>query len=307
MVLQESGEHVLITAGEVHLQKCLRDLRESFAKIEINHSQPMVPFRETIIRSPVDDDKTGCVQLTLPNKYLIKLRTKALPKEVVSLLDGNANLIKKMYKSITKPQVSQFQEESLLHTEETEMKKLHDALDSAFESAGWDKVARQILAFGPRHNGPNILLNSSNTTLPNVWDPSKFIERTLLDFSNNAVNGFQLATLAGPLCEEPLMGVCFIIEDLTIAEGVNSEEPDDSETAQVLAGASGQVISMVKDGCRRAFQLHPQRLMAAMYQCSIQVSGDVVGKQTVISLLFFLFSQSNLDLVLVAVFSKLTM
>lgn len=26
--MQETGEHVIVTAGEVHLQKCLDDLRE---------------------------------------------------------------------------------------------------------------------------------------------------------------------------------------------------------------------------------------------------------------------------------------
>lgn len=37
-------------------------------------------------------------------------------------------------------------------------------------------------------------------------------------------------------------------------------------------------MSAVKEGCRRAFQSQPQRLMAAMYKCSLQVSGEVVGK-----------------------------
>ncbi len=28
VLVQESGEHVLVTAGEIHLQKCLEDLRD---------------------------------------------------------------------------------------------------------------------------------------------------------------------------------------------------------------------------------------------------------------------------------------
>lgn len=28
ILIQETGEHVLVTAGEVHLQRCLDDLRE---------------------------------------------------------------------------------------------------------------------------------------------------------------------------------------------------------------------------------------------------------------------------------------
>jgi hypothetical protein len=34
---------------------------------------------------------------------------------------------------------------------------------------------------------------------------------------------------------------------------------------------SGQIVSTVKDACRRAFQSRPQRLAAAMYTCDIQV------------------------------------
>ncbi|CAJ0929744.1 unnamed protein product [Ranitomeya imitator] len=55
VLIQETGEHVLITAGEVHLQRCLDDLRERFAKIEVSASAPIIPFRETIIRPPKVD------------------------------------------------------------------------------------------------------------------------------------------------------------------------------------------------------------------------------------------------------------
>lgn len=32
------------------------------------------------------------------------------------------------------------------------------------------------------------------------------------------INGFQLATFAGPLCEEPMMGVCFVVKKWEIYE-----------------------------------------------------------------------------------------
>lgn len=40
----------------------------------------------------------------------------------------------------------------------------------------------------------------------------------------------------------------------------------------------GQIMSAVKDGCRKAFQAQPQRLMAAMYSCDIVVDQKVLGK-----------------------------
>jgi len=41
---------------------------------------------------------------------------------------------------------------------------------------------------------------------------------------------------------------------------------------------SGQLISCVKEGCRKAFQAHPQRLMWPMYTCVIQATTEVLGE-----------------------------
>lgn len=41
---------------------------------------------------------------------------------------------------------------------------------------------------------------------------------------------------------------------------------------------SGQIMSAVKEGCRKAFQAQPQRLMAAMYTCSIQANAEILGE-----------------------------
>jgi hypothetical protein len=38
------------------------------------------------------------------------------------------------------------------------------------------------------------------------------------------------------------------------------------------------MMSAVKEGCRKAFQAQPQRLMAAMYTCNIQVNAEVLGE-----------------------------
>lgn len=53
---------------------------------------------------------------------------------------------------------------------------------------------------------------------------------------------------------------------------------------------SGQIMSAVKDGCRKAFQVQPQRLMAAMYSCSIQANAEILGNY-----LFILFKICIID------------
>jgi ribosome assembly protein 1 len=133
-----------------------------------------------------------------------------------------------------------------------------------------------------------VLINYSPIALPNPWKrnvPETIVERSTLDCLSSVINGFQLATLAGPLCEEPLFGVAFILEDLSIMLNhpsiplSNGDDNNDGSNLQQQYGSlTGQIMSVVKDGCRRAFMNQPQRLMAAMYTCSIQVSGEVVGK-----------------------------
>lgn len=49
-----------------------------------------------------------------------------------------------------------------------------------------------------------------------VWNPKDNLNHVLTKYENSFVNGFQIATVAGPLCEEPMMGVCFVIEDWTM-------------------------------------------------------------------------------------------
>ena len=41
---------------------------------------------------------------------------------------------------------------------------------------------------------------------------------------------------------------------------------------------SGQLISCIKDGCRKAFQTQSQRLVVAMYKCNIQATAEVLGR-----------------------------
>jgi ribosome assembly protein 1 len=45
---EASGEWLLGAAGEVHLETCLKDLRERFAGVELRVSPPLVSFKESV-------------------------------------------------------------------------------------------------------------------------------------------------------------------------------------------------------------------------------------------------------------------
>ena len=46
---QENGDVILATCGEVHLERCIRDLEDTLAKVKIIVSEPLVSFRESVI------------------------------------------------------------------------------------------------------------------------------------------------------------------------------------------------------------------------------------------------------------------
>ena len=54
-----------------------------------------------------------------------------------------------------------------------------------------------------------------------------------------------MSTSGGPLCEEPMMGVCFIVEEIKVKDGVEKleeikeDEPQQNEKSTVLGPLAG--------------------------------------------------------------------
>ena len=89
-------------------------------------------------------------------------------------------------------------------------KDFQTKLDEIFNDSPHEDLhqsANQILAFGPRKIGPNIFITKCEN------DNSDFKK-----YETSLENGFQLATLAGPLCDEPLMGCAFVLSDFKLDE-----------------------------------------------------------------------------------------
>lgn len=47
--IQPNGEHILGCIGELHLERCVKDLQDRFARIELKVSKPIAIFRETVV------------------------------------------------------------------------------------------------------------------------------------------------------------------------------------------------------------------------------------------------------------------
>lgn len=84
-IIEESGEHIIAGAGELHLEICLKDLEEDHAGIPIKVSEPVVSYRETVSA----ESDIMCLAKS-PNKHN-RLFMKAAP-----LPDGCAEAIDKV-------------------------------------------------------------------------------------------------------------------------------------------------------------------------------------------------------------------
>jgi len=56
--INSQGEYILSTCGEVHLERCVKDLQDDFAKgIKLHISDPIITFKETIVNQKLADKK----------------------------------------------------------------------------------------------------------------------------------------------------------------------------------------------------------------------------------------------------------
>merc|ERR1712025_811318 len=70
---EESGEHIVAGAGELHLEICLKDLEEDHAGIPLKKSDPVVSYREAVS----EESSIMCLSKS-PNKHN-RLFMKAVP------------------------------------------------------------------------------------------------------------------------------------------------------------------------------------------------------------------------------------
>ena len=103
----DGGETLLGVAGEVHLERCLKDLRERFARVEVTASAPLVSFRESTAGDGWPDKLASLLgpasraslfavskEVRTPNGLVaIKAVAAPLPELSLSVLDKCAGMI----------------------------------------------------------------------------------------------------------------------------------------------------------------------------------------------------------------------
>ncbi|TIB01756.1 hypothetical protein E3P92_01294 [Wallemia ichthyophaga] len=281
---QETGEHVILTAGELHLERCLKDLRERFAKCEITSSKPIVPFRETAVKGQempppkTKDAARGTIHGTSQNNAVsFTLRSAPLPKTITGFLAANQISIQKMLGvSLDRKQ----DDDEIAIEDNTSSLEAQDAykpasvlweeLEKLFGDCGydWKNVVSNIVAFGPKRVGANILVDRcTNRSLRNKTQVNDRWQKMI---DEGLENGFQIATNQGPLCAEPMFGMAYFIEKVSI----DDREALEANTSQI----TGSLLSASRDAVRNSMLDWSPRLMLAEYSCDIQASTEVLGK-----------------------------
>lgn len=339
------GEHVLAAAGEVHLERCIKDLKDRFARVSLEVSPPLVSYKETIegeASSVLDyfkvlSESTDCVTKKTPNgRCIVRVQVLKLPPALAKVLDENSDVLGDIigvklgqnYKNLETKR-SNLREND--NPTEAVKKLIADAVCSNVSSkddhegsradkhnALWSKLLKRFWALGPQQIGPNILINPD----PKVKDPDGsvlirgsphasqrlgFVDDSLnasLDpetslvgdmisaaspegtqtlcmeaasLENSVLSGFQLATSAGPLCDEPMWGLAFLVEASISSLSGNSDESESPFQPENNAVFSGQVMAAVKDACRAAVLHKKPRLVEAMYFCELNTPTEYLG------------------------------
>ncbi|CCW67114.1 unnamed protein product [Phytomonas sp. Hart1] len=128
--IEESGEHIVAGAGELHLEICLKDLQEDFMNgAPLTISQPVVSFRETV----TELSSVQCLSKSANKHNRLFCRGAPLTEELsMAIEDGHA-------------------------AADVDRKVRARYLADNFE---WDvQEALKIMCYGPDNRGPNVVVD----------------------------------------------------------------------------------------------------------------------------------------------------
>jgi len=127
-----TGEHIIAGCGELHIEICLKDLEEEYARIPIIKSDPVVSYKETVT---VEEKSITCLAKS-PNKHnRIQIESQMLGNQLAD----------------------EIEDEKI--SPKTDVKQRNKRLVDEFN---WDPdETKKIWFFGPDNQGPNILVDQT--------------------------------------------------------------------------------------------------------------------------------------------------
>ena len=130
-VINTETEHIICGCGELHLEICLKDLVEDYAKVEITKSDPVVPYRETVTQT----SSQVCMAKS-PNKHnRLYVIAEPLAEELVNEIEAGSIKAGDDLKQTSRTLIDKYEWEQ------------HDA--------------KKLWVFGPDQAGPNFLVDQT--------------------------------------------------------------------------------------------------------------------------------------------------
>ena len=174
----------------------------------------------TLRKSAKKREKLGLIEaFTADKQYCVCMHAKPLPLNVLKCLEQHNSLLK-IIQRVYNEEDFQVAVKSLTLETKVQIQQFYDLMKEEFSRSGklWKDILNRIWAIGPKGVNDNILINNVNDyTRASIWhgliDGLNTEGLLLREFDNSVISGFQLAVQAGPMCEEPMMGVAFFIED----------------------------------------------------------------------------------------------
>lgn len=177
---EETGEHIISCAGELHLEICLKDLKDDFACIDIIYSDPIVEFRETVRQK----SSKNVVMTSKMNNFKVEINSMPLDEDISNDIDkGKMNDM-----------------------------NFNQKVSYVSDKIGLDKSKYKIWCFGPNKFGPNILVDS--ISVGKTQQEIESLQSDIDEVRDPSIVAFQWVTKQGPLIEENLRSVRFNIIDI---------------------------------------------------------------------------------------------
>lgn len=130
---EETGEHIIAGAGELHLEICLKDLEEDYANIPIKRSPPVVSFRETVTAT----SRVVCMAKSANKLNRVMMQATPLGDELLKAVEANEITPRMDVKTRAKELINKY---------------------------GWEQTeARRVWSFGPDSSGPNLLVDTTKS------------------------------------------------------------------------------------------------------------------------------------------------
>lgn len=259
------------------------------------------------------NENKGWAQDSTANKLCkLKIRAVGLDFEICKWIEKNMLGLRDCLELSTKPDIANFNQKKLQNAKNFVSEFFVVLKKHKTSSKLMGLIRDHTSCFGPRRLGSNILINKFNEKrnsffhtlqnligediLPAMENESEqrllrmqkeyeqnmqkvglvtsFHNVSIKELNSAVVSGFDLATVTGPLMDEPMQGAVFILENVAVDKAAAEEQQAKQQegTTTNYGAFAGQVMSTIKSLCKRAFLNADPRIVEGMYLCSMQAS-----------------------------------